>query len=76
MKTRDKYSYFIKKADHIIVNSIEFKKEDPDKAQYYPLTVDTVIIHTLQPLVKYPKVCYDRYTRIARFNGKKQGTLR
>ena len=55
---------------------IEFKKEDPDKAQYYPLTVDTVIIHTLQPLVKYPKVCYDRYTRIATFNGKKQGTLR
>ena len=48
---------------------IEFKKEDPDKAQYYPLTVDTVIIHTLQPLVKSPKICYDRHTGIDTFNG-------
>ena len=48
---------------------IEFKKEDPDKAQCYPLTVDTVIIHTLQPLVKSPKICYDRHTGIDTFNG-------
>ena len=47
---------------------IEFKKEDPDKAQYYPLTVDTVIIHTLQPLVKSLKICYDRHTGIDTFN--------
>ena len=48
---------------------IEFNKEDPDKAQCYPLTVDTVIIHTLQPLVKSPKICYDRHTGIDTFNG-------